>query len=390
MGFGLLFRLTRSVHQLCFTCCGILLDKWILSKETRLTLLDVLKLMRHYIKTVVAVIIVGTLVGAGLGVAKAGLGNAEYSAEAVLTISEPTATVSASELMPLTQAVATNVVAENASDDVSVSQKYDLAARTISFTAISSSEAESIVAANNAAAQTAEQTAAVLQEMAERYRAEIATEELIDLNELDGKVTFGLSERDKAAALGMVSFTVNDASQAASNSGKSTVAKYTLVGFLGGLLLSICIVAIINSFKEPLKGREDVEKLAETVVLAEGDARGIGDRLWANIRFATGEIPRVVCLIPVGRPVSREFEESLNAAIASTEVHDVSVIACSPLSQNMSAAYTACDADISVVYAVYWEDSIRQLEDTLHELNLAHADIAGVVLVESGQERSRG
>ena len=346
-----------------------------------MTLLDVLKLMRHYIKMVVAVVVVCTLAGAGLGIAKAGLGNAEYTAEAVLTVSEPTATVSASELMPLTQAIATNVVAENSDDGVSISQEYDLATRTISFTAVAGTEEESIAAANNAAAQTAEQTVALLQEMADQYRSEIATEKSVESSEGEGAVTFGLSERNRAAALEMVSFTVNDASQAASNSGKSTAVKYGLVGFLGGLFLAICIMLIVDLVKAPLTGREDIEKCFDVPVLAEGNARSLGDCLWANVQFAVGETPHSVCLVPVGQPVPQEVEDSLSNAVASTDANDVLISVCPPLGKSMDAAYTARDADVTVICSVPWKDSLRLIADTLREFELAQAKVAGVVLV---------
>lgn len=349
-------------------------------KESKLTLLDVLKLMRHYFKLVAAVVVVCTLAGVGLGFVKADLGNAEYTAEAVLTISEPTATVSASELMPLTQAIATNVVAENSADGVSVSREYDLATRTISFTAVASSEAESIEAANGAAAQTAEEASAVLQSMADQYRAELAAEEVSGAGVLDGLATFGLSERNRAAALEMVSFTVNDASQAISNSGKSTAAKYGLVGLLGGLFLAISIVVIIDFVKAPLKGREDIGKCFDVPVLAEGDGCSLGDRLWANVQFAIGEIPHSICLVPAAGSVPQGIEESLGNAIAANGVEDVSAVACLPLDKSMDAAYVARAADATVVCAAPWRDSLRQVADTLRELELAQAKVVGIVL----------
>lgn len=340
--------------------------------------------MRHCIKLVVAVVVACTLAGVGLGIAKAGLGNAEYTAEAVLTVSEPTATVSATELMPLAQAIATNVVAENSVNGVSISQAYDLTARTISFTAVAGSEAESIEAANGAAAQTAEETSAVLQGMADRYRAELAAEEVSGAGTSDGSMTFGLSERNRAAALEMVSFTVNDASQAASNSGKSTAMKYALVGLLGGSFLAICIVVIIDLVKAPLKGREDIEKHFEVPVLAEGDPSGLGDRLWANVQFAVGEIPRSVCLIPIGQPVAQQVETSLVKGIVASPVglDDVAIVACAPLNDGVDAAYAAYSADATLVCAVLWKDSIRQIAETLCELNLAQAKVFGIVLVD--------
>lgn len=346
-----------------------------------MTLLEILKLARHYIKIVVIVVVIGTMVGIGLGIAKDGFNGTEYAAESVLTVSDPTATVAAGELMPLARSVANNVVAERSAEDIVISQKYDLASRTISFTAVSGDETESIAAANSAAVQTAEQTAALLQEMADRYRSEITAEESVESDEFDGTVTFGLSERNRAAALEMVSFTVNDALQAASNSSNNTAVKYGLAGFLGGLFLAICIMLIINYAKAPLKGREDVEKCFDIPVLAEGNARSLGDRLWANVQFVIGGIPHSVCLVPVAEAVPQEIEESLSSAIAANGGRDVSAVACLPLGKSMDAAYVARDADATVVCAVLWRDSLRQVAYTLRELELAQAKVTGMVLI---------
>ena len=353
--------------------------------EAKLTLLDILKLTRHYIKIVVIVVVISTMVGMGLGIAKGGFNNTEYTAESVLTVSDPTATVAAGELMPLTRAVADNVVAERSAEDVVISQKYDLASRTISFTAVSGDEAESIAAANSVAVQTAEQTATLLREMADRYRSEITAEESVESGEFDGTVTFGLSERNRAAALEMVSFTVNDALQAASSSDNSTAVKYGLVGFLGGLFLAICIMVIIDLAKAPLKGHEDVERCFDVPVLAEGNARSLGDRLWANTQFAIGEIPHSVCLVPAAETVPQGIEESLSSAIAANGARDVLVVACLPLGKSMDAAYVARDTDATVVCAVPWRDSLRQVADTLRELELAQAKVAGIVLINLGR-----
>ena len=349
-----------------------------------MTLLDILKLTRHYIKIVVVVVVASAMVGMGLGIVKAAFNNTEYTAESVLTVSDPTATVAAGELMPLTRAVADNVVAERSAEDVVISQRYDLASRTISFTVVSGDEAESIAAANSVAAQTAEQTAALLQEMADRYRSEITAEESVESGEFDGTVTFGLSERNRAA-LEMVSFTVNDALQAASSSDNSTAVKYGLVGFLGGLFLAICIMVIIDLAKAPLKGREDVERCFDVPVLAEGNARSLGDRLWANTQFAIGEIPHSVCLVPAAETVPQGIEESLSSAIAANGARDVLVVACLPLGKSMDAAYVARDTDATVVCAVPWRDSLRQVADTLRELELAQAKVAGIVLINLGK-----
>lgn len=352
-----------------------------------MTLLDVLKLGRHYIKMVVIVVVVCTLAGAGLGVAKAGLGNAEYSAEAVLTISEPTATVSAGELMPLAQAIATNVVAENSSDGVTVSQTYDLASRTIAFTAVASSETESIEAANNAARQTADETAALLREIADQYRSEIQSEESAESKELDGTVTFGLSERNRAAALEMVSFTVNDASQAAINSGKSTVLKYMLVGFVGGLLLDLCLVSVINFTKRPLKSQRELEECLRLPVLAKTSDSAFAQRLGLALGCMTDDKTASACILLVGCHDSqfhnaREsfVEEMASASKVTVNGKEISMEVCAPFDQCIESMLVAHNSQIVVLVASPWVNTLTEIEETVAILDVLKANLVGSVL----------
>lgn len=357
-----------------------------------MTLLDVMKLVRHYARLCVAIVVVCTLLGAALGFSKSYLGNEEYSAESVLTASEPTATVSASELMPIVQATANNVIAANTQEGVSVSAEYDLVSRSITFTAVAASEMASIEAANSTAQQTAEETKALLATMAEQYRAQQA-----DTSEpapADGGVTIKATGQDRASALESVSFTINDASQAAANSGKSTLAKFALVGLLGGLFLAICVVVVIDLVKTPIKGREDVEKAFEIPVLADEAAGNFAQRLWANIQFAADAEPRSVCLVPAGIASSQKVQQELQSAVSQKGLQlaaaggqnadrsaDVSILACAPLAQDMATAFAARESDATVVLATQWQDSLGQLQDTLRELGVANAKVVGVALL---------
>lgn len=357
-----------------------------------MTLLDVMKLVRHYAKLCVAIVVVCTLLGAALGFSKSDLGNEEYSAESVLTASELTATVSASELMPIVQATANNVIAANTQEDVSVSAEYDLVSRSITFTAVAASEVASIEAANSTALQTAEETKALLATMAEQYRARQA-----DASEpvaADGAVTIKASGQDRASALESVSFTINDASQAAANSGKSTLVKFALVGLLGGLFLAICVVVVIDLVKMPIKGRDDVEKAFEIPVLADEATGNFGQRLWANIQFAVDAEPQSVCLVPVGVASAQKIQQELQGAVsqrgmqlAETDAQnaargaDVCILACAPLAKDMTAAFAARESDATVVLAAQWQDSMGQLRDTLRELRAANAKVVGVALL---------
>lgn len=355
-----------------------------------MTLLDVLKLVRHYLKLCVAVMAVCTLLGVVAWFSKGYMGDAEYTAEAVLTASEPTATVSASELMPLVQATANNVIAADEKEGISVSAKYDLASRSVTFTALAESEELGVEAVNAMAWQTAEETQILLNTMAEKYRAQ-QTE--ASATEGDG-MTIRAAEQDRPSALESVMFTVNDASRATANSGVGTLAKYVLAGLLGGIFLAVFMVVVIDSVKAPLKDREDVEEAFDIPVLAEEVQGNYGQRLWANIQLALNNEPHSVCLIPLEGATAGKVQKALEAAIAQDGLQlgreseanadsCVSVLACDSLVKNMSALFEARKADAAIVVATRWQDSLQQIKETLRELNVANVDITGMVLLDS-------
>lgn len=360
-----------------------------------MTLLDVMKLVRHYMKLCIAIVAACTLLGATLGFSKSYLGNEEYSAESVLTVSEPTATVSADELMPLVQAIANNVIAETEQEDISVVAEYDLKLRSIAFVAAAGSDEASIEAANNAAQQTAEETRLLLQDIASHYRSWGSG----DLAQSENGTFSKIGGMDKASALESVSFAINDASQAATNSGGSMLIKYIFVGFFIGCFVAICLVIAIDLAKAPIKDQEDVEACLGIPVLAEEGDDDFGLRLWVNMQFFLGRSPRSICLAPVG--VADEVEEirsALNEAISRMRVqfnseetcnsesgHDVVLHPCMPVAEDIGTAVFARESDATAIIVALWRDSKRQIQDTLRELRLADANVVGVILLKGAR-----
>lgn len=332
-----------------------------------MTLLDVCKLIRHYLKSFIIVVIVFTLIGVAFGYMKVHAGSGEYSAEAVITVSEPTGTVEASELMPLVQAIATNVFAEDAFEEADIALAYDLDSRTVSFTAVGSTQEESIALANDAAKRTIELTESTLAALAAQYPASG-----------DGVVA---ADANRAAALGSVAFAMNDASAATTKDGIKEIMKFGLFGFAAGLFLAICMVIIIDLARTPIRGRDEIEKAFEIPVLVDGSDSAPGKRLWANIQFICEDAPSSVCLVPVGAVGESGMEQQLSAAIQSDGQGDVKLSPCASLTEDVQAAYVAHDADVTVVVAQMWKDSMKQLAATLQELSLAQANVAGVALV---------
>lgn len=350
-----------------------------------MTLMDLCHLARHYWKIVVATVLICTLAGGALGVMKAGMGGKEYSAEAVLTVTEPTATIAAGELIPLVDAIAANVVA-TFDESYSITQKSDVNTRSITFTAVTPTEGESIEIANLAAATTAEAAKEQMDELAESYREASVGE---SGGGSEAKV-LGSVEKNRAAGYETVVFTMNDASQAISNSGRNTIAKYAIVGLLGGLFLAACVLVVFNLAKEPVKNSGDIRKSFDIPIILEPDAKDPGVRLWANVQFATEQVPRSICLIPAGSGSVENIALLVSAAATASSgwkpTEDargdsaVAVTYCNSLEEDVEAAYAAHDADAVVLCVRRWQDSLKQVDSSLRELKLAKANLAGIAL----------
>ena len=184
--------------------------------------------------------------------------------------------------------------------------------------------------------------------------------------------------------------------------------KYLLVGILAGLFLGICIVVIIDLVRRPVKSVEGMQDLVELPVLEKLPAES-GERLLANIRFASkkDDLARV-CVVPLGdRALADEVAALLDAAmvaevgqgpavntssddgrgsafaVAEEAVRDRFVVqACDSLSVGMNAAYDARGADAVIVAGRQWADSLTALESTVAELQLAGANVVGLVFAE--------
>lgn len=354
------------------------------AEEINLTFLDVLELVRHYIKTAICIIIVCAIAGVSLGAVKAGLGAREYMAEAILTVSEPTATIAASELIPLVDAVAENVVASFDGDAV-VEAASNVANRTISFTAVSGTEISSVEAANWAAGLTIEAAKEELNDLAESYRNLSLGTSPGDHATYDWGV-LSTVDKDRAAAYESVSFILNDASQAASNSGLSTVLKYGLVGFVAGLLVAVCFLVVFDLLKSPIRNSRQLEDGLNLRVLAEGSLDSIGERLLGNIQFAGGPGLGTICLVPANCPVAEQVKSVLVKAIDDEGWPDsdgeVELRACPPLRSSMKSAYESRCSDATILCAVRWKDSTIDAANTMRELSLAQGNLIGVVLLD--------
>lgn len=205
--------------------------------------------------------------------------------------------------------------------------------------------------------------------------------------------------------------TVSEASYAIDNG--STIVKYIIIALLFGLFVAICIIVFVDFIKSPIKSSRDIEQISELPVLARAPSPEGGERLLANLQFRNNGRPSTVAIVPVAVAVTASIvARELAGALERSDIRvklvkgsphakkfQVSVpdgaaivVSCEPLDDGMGAAYIAHKADVTIVCAAEWTDSKKQLASTVQELNLANANIAGVVIIpeEKKSKKLRG
>lgn len=366
------------------------------SEENSLTLFDLFKMARWYWKAITAFVLACALVGGCVGFYKTVLEGGQYSSRAVLTVSEPTATIPASELIPFVNAIAANVVAtlndETALEEGPlITEESNPSARIIVFTAVAPTEEESVELANTAARSTIEAAELELKGLAQTYR-----DSAIADNEEDGVniLLYGSSEKNRVAAYETVTFALQEATLAEAASGTTYVLKLIVVGFLGGIILAVCALIILSATKNPVKGRSDIENSCDIPMLLGADSNDAGLRLWGNIQFAMDGVPRSVCLIPVGDieidRLAKKLSEATKTVISlnarpedgATSDDGTIVVVCESLTKSITTAFDARNADAVVLCVCRWKDPLRAVVNTLSELRLARANVVGFALLE--------
>ncbi len=194
--------------------------------------------------------------------------------------------------------------------------------------------------------------------------------------------------------------TITEARYAVSNG--SSLPEILVTAFVAGILLAICVILLIVFMKVPIKSSRDIEDAVNLPVLGYAPSPEGGERLLANLQFRNNGRPSTVAIVPIGAAavapiVARELAGALersdirvklvkgspHAKKFQVSVPDGAaiVVSCEPLDDGMGAAYIAHNADATVICAVEWTDSKKQLASTVQELNLAKANIAGAVII---------
>lgn len=200
--------------------------------------------------------------------------------------------------------------------------------------------------------------------------------------------------------------TVTEATSAVRNS--PSPFRVAATAFALGLFVAICIIVLIDIAKAPIKSREDAENACGLPVL--GTSVEDGDRILANLQFVCGKRPSTVAVVPVGNPessvtISRELMGALERSDVRVKLvkgspharkfrvsvpDDAAVLVCClPLSVGIGASYIANSSDATVLCVTEWTDSKRQLLATVRELELAKANIAGLVLLPEDKRAAK-
>jgi len=173
-------------------------------------------------------------------------------------------------------------------------------------------------------------------------------------------------------------------------SSSKSLAKFFLIGAIGGFLAAILVVIIMDSIRRPIRGRSQLEDGFGLSTLGHvGNKGDIGERLLANIRFAVPEGLKFesLCLMPLSDKTKADnLVEQLSETLRNDDVaKDVTVSLTEPIQNSIEGAYSAKDSSVTVLVARQWVDKVPMLEDTLYELNLAKANVAGVVLIDENK-----
>lgn len=186
-------------------------------------------------------------------------------------------------------------------------------------------------------------------------------------------------------------------------SGTKAIFTNLIVPLMLALVFAACAIVAIYMIRRPITRKEDIEyAFAINAVVPRKADSDFGDRLLANIRFATSQDAKRICVIPIQEDSSaRNISEILYASLKSEgkkvermrspeiiadngEADEAAykVIDCAPVSVSTDTLYASRKADAVVLAAIQWKDSMRSLESAVEELKLAKANIALCVLTK--------
>lgn len=370
-----------------------------------LTLQELAKLIRHY-WLVVCLIPIGCVLAVIL--APASLFTTQYEATATLSVNDPSGSLTLDQLMSTAAPIAVQEANEATNEGVSVEVSYPksnaTAAEThiLTFVATGKNAEQCMSAANEAAfvsENRAKETFLHLQDEYNTKQEEKIGQILEALDEsgpnLDTIMNAIFPRRDYT----FCTLTVKEATSAIS-SGKSK-NEVVPIALFAGLIISICVVVVIDSVKSPLKSGDQLEKIFDAPLLTLRSGEKGSERLWSNLGFVLGAEPSSLALIPLketstatnlansvvaairaegGKALVELPQEFLGEDVDDAQA-DVSIVPCAPVEESVKSLHCARKACAVVVCATQWSDSKLEAQRVAREFALAKISVSGVVLL---------
>lgn len=338
-----------------------------------MTLQDLWLMIKHYSRWVVLVPIICGVLAGGAGALLGMVNGSVHTAASTLTVIDPTGLVSSTSLANLVNVFAQDQAELESGGDsgVTVKTEVDSSTQSIKFEVAAPSEQASLDVANRLAERTADAAQSALVEQGTYINA-------------------GATADERAAALRSCFFSVSSATKVEAGGMVSLFVKYLTIGVLGGLFLVVCSLILVDSVKRPMKSSKDIETVTDLPVWAVSDNRQAGKRLWMNIQFAAKSHIESICLLPVSGGKQMGIKEAISEAMSEEPSGDmgdssIRIEACDSIEKSIVGARVAKEASVTIVTAVCWKDSEPALCGVLEELQLASANVVGIVLL-SGEE----
>lgn len=347
-----------------------------------LTLHDLWLLIIKFRKWVLIVpLLSAVILGGGMCVASVVTGN--YTATSVLTVADSTGLVGPTSLSNLINVFAQDVVASMEGEGFEVSAQSDAASQSVEFSAVASNEEQSIDLANMLAEKTEDVAMAALREQGDAYLAAVEDLGGLPSDAESTLVSSGATSADRAAALRSCFFTISPATEA-DRTDLLKCAKYALIGLLGGLFVVVCALVFYDALRHPIKSRDDLSRVTDFPVLAEGLSATSCERMIANVSFLSGTPLGTLCIIPASGHARNDLVEllksSLNSNCGTPRFKNDAILGYDSPEVSMNGVCAARKSDATVIVVRPWQDRASNVEDSLAELKLAKANVVGIVL----------
>lgn len=336
-------------------------------------------IVRRFSKSFLTIVLVFALAGGVVGAFESRNGKAS----ATLVISEPTGTLLAGDLIPLTTAIAENIASSANDDEVAVSIENNVTTRSIVFNVESSRGFEEAAETATAiAVQTSAEAESLFQEMSSRYSSSPTNdgEATTSLNAFDQAIISNLSGKDKAAALELVSFTVISANKDESPSAFTAFAKYFLL--VTGIGLIVASGVTICRGRRLVPDGASITEICGLKVIADEKDGCFGERVLTTLFCSSSKPPQTIAIIALTDHDAERIEQVMGSELDAITLWEQPPIitVCNPPKRNIGNLITAHDADAVLLCATPWKDSLEATKSILDELKLVGANIAGIIL----------